>query len=65
MDMLDWSAPANVTGFNKNCDVSETTCTKLPSFLWFDELHPSPRTVQIIAQNFTNVVKGKSKWATY
>ncbi|KAL1966150.1 hypothetical protein VTN77DRAFT_4702 [Rasamsonia byssochlamydoides] len=60
--------PANVTGYINHCDVNGNNCQRLPnpdSFLWFDELHPSTRTDQIIAQNFVEVVKGASKYATY
>ncbi|OBT41293.1 hypothetical protein VE00_08422 [Pseudogymnoascus sp. WSF 3629] len=37
----------------------------LDNFLWFDELHPSERTDQVIATHFLDVVKGTSKFATY
>jgi hypothetical protein len=63
-----FAPPANVTGYNNHCDVNGANCYRLPdpdSFLWFDELHPSQRTDQIIAQTFIQVVKGTSKYATY
>ncbi|KAJ5807950.1 hypothetical protein N7474_009219 [Penicillium riverlandense] len=62
------SAPLNVTGYDNHCNLSGADCTRLPSsnsFMWFDELHPSQRTDQIIAKNFIDVVKGRSEWATY
>lgn len=62
------SAPANVTGFENHCNLSGSECSRLPSpdsFMWFDELHPSERTDQIIAEEFVKVVAGESKWATY
>ncbi|EAW11701.1 SGNH/GDSL hydrolase family protein [Aspergillus clavatus NRRL 1] len=62
------SAPPNVTGYNSHCPVSGGDCTRLPNpelFMWFDELHPSERTDQIIAEEFVKVVEGKSKYATY
>ncbi|KAJ9307570.1 CAZyme family CE16 [Paecilomyces variotii] len=65
---LNGSAPANVTGYINHCNINGTDCTRMPSpdsYLWFDELHPSQRTDQIIAENFIEVVRGKSKWATY
>jgi hypothetical protein len=33
--------------------------------MWYDELHPSEQTDRVIAREFVDVVKGKSKWATY
>ncbi|KAF4153949.1 hypothetical protein CNMCM6936_001785 [Aspergillus lentulus] len=59
------SAPANVTGFNNHCPLSGGECTRLPSpdsFMWFDELHPSQRTDQIIAEEFVKVVRGDIQW---
>jgi len=35
------------------------------NILRYDELHPSARVDQIIATNFVDVVKGRSRWATY
>lgn len=33
--------------------------------MWYDELHPSERTDQVIAKEFAKVVKGLSSYATY
>ncbi|RAL14397.1 SGNH/GDSL hydrolase family protein [Aspergillus homomorphus CBS 101889] len=65
---LNGSAPANVTGFEYHCDVNGQNCGKLDSpdsFLWFDQLHPSERTDQIIAEEFLKVVNGESRFAEY
>lgn len=63
------SSPANVTGQYNLCDVTGANCVKqkrsLDHFLWYDELHPSERTDEVIAHEFVNVVAGKSKYATY
>ena len=64
------ATPANVTGQYYLCDVTQTVCTSqssvgLDHFLWYDELHPSQKTDEIIAGEFVNVVKGTSKFATY
>jgi len=62
-------APANVTGYYRYCNLNSSVCTPSEepahSFLWYDELHPSERTDQIIAQEFLNVVGGNSSYATY
>ncbi|KAL4932959.1 SGNH/GDSL hydrolase family protein [Aspergillus undulatus] len=61
-------APANVTGYVRHCDKSGH-CERLDnehSFLWYDELHPSERTDEIIGREFVNLVTGNnSRWATY
>ncbi|OOF92871.1 carbohydrate esterase family 16 protein [Aspergillus carbonarius ITEM 5010] len=65
---LNGSAPANVTGYDHHCNVAGTECYRLSSpdsFLWYDQLHPSQRTDQIIAEEFVKVVRGESRWATY
>ncbi|RAH66063.1 SGNH/GDSL hydrolase family protein [Aspergillus aculeatinus CBS 121060] len=65
---LNGSAPANVTGFEYHCNINGTDCTKSDSpdsFLWFDQLHPSARTDQIIAEEFIKVVSGESRFAEY
>ncbi|PWY75035.1 GDSL lipase/acylhydrolase family protein [Aspergillus heteromorphus CBS 117.55] len=62
------AAPANVTGYDYVCNINATVCEHLPnleSYLWFDQLHPSVRTHQIIAKEFVNVVRGESRFATY
>ncbi|PYH95491.1 GDSL lipase/acylhydrolase family protein [Aspergillus ellipticus CBS 707.79] len=61
-------APANVTGYDYHCTINATDCENLPdlqSYLWFDQLHPSVRTDQIIAREFIKVVHGESRFATY
>lgn len=62
-------APANVTGVYHSCHPSGAPCVDGPlsidHFLWYDELHPSTKTDEIIAKEFIKVVKGRSKWATY
>jgi phospholipase/lecithinase/hemolysin len=62
-------APANVTGSYATCLEGQSCVysneTK-SSFLWYDELHPSERTDEIIARNFLDVVKyGNSSYAQY
>jgi len=66
------TSPANVTGQYYLCDVATgSICaptkpgTTLNQFLWYDELHPTQRTDQIIAQEFAKVVKGTSYYASY
>lgn len=59
---------ANVTGYINHCDLNGQACTRLEneeSYLWYDELHPSEKADKIIADEFIQVVNGKSKWATY
>jgi len=67
-------APANVTGQYLTCDPAAAewwnVCTTQEGrephqFLWYDELHPSERTDQVIAREFAKVVKGESRYATY
>lgn len=63
------TSPANVNGVYELCDTTWSNCVKsnlsLDHFLWFDELHPSERTDEVIAKEFVNVVKGGSRYATY
>lgn len=64
------TSPANVQGQYYLCDVatgSKCTTSKLSldHFMWYDELHPSERTDQVIAKEFEKVVQGKSGYATY
>lgn len=57
----------NVTGSVKQCD-GPKDCKRAPEpekFLWFDELHPSQQTDQIIADEFVRVANRSSKWALY
>ncbi|KAF3000618.1 hypothetical protein E8E14_002789 [Neopestalotiopsis sp. 37M] len=62
-------APANATGYYHHCTVDSSSCTDsnetLASFLWYDELHPSERTDEIIADEFVKLVSGNSSYATY
>jgi len=66
---LNGSSPANSTGYFHHCNVNGTNCVNenatLDSFMWYDELHPSNRTDQVIAEEFINVVNGNSTYATY
>lgn len=63
------TAPANVNGVYQLCGLDWSNCVNsklsLDHFLWFDELHPSQRTDEIIAKEFVRVVKGGSRYATY
>ncbi|ORY67520.1 acetyl esterase [Pseudomassariella vexata] len=62
-------APFNSTGFYRECNEDGSVCTNsenpLSSFLWYDELHPSEKTDEIIGNEFAKLVKGKSKYAIY
>ncbi|KAK7974378.1 hypothetical protein PG989_016226 [Apiospora arundinis] len=62
-------APANVTGVYHTCAVNGSDCknsqNSLSSFMWYDELHPSERTDEIIGKEFVTVVGGNSSYATY
>ncbi|KAI0130388.1 acetyl esterase [Xylariales sp. AK1849] len=62
-------APANATGYYYHCNINATDCitSENPpsSFLWYDELHPSERTDEIIAKEFVNLVSGNSSYAAY
>lgn len=66
-----FTAPANVTGQYYLCEPPAfTTCTttsdlSLDHFMWYDELHPSQRSDEIIAAEFVKVVKGESRYAAY
>ncbi|KAI4866486.1 carbohydrate esterase family 16 protein [Hypoxylon rubiginosum] len=70
-DYLD--APANATGFYAECPNSiqvgsancEVSPNPLSSFLWFDELHMSPKVHEYIASEFVNVLSQKSKYGIY
>ncbi|KAJ6779795.1 hypothetical protein PWT90_01487 [Aphanocladium album] len=59
--------PSNVTWPWKSCSPS-TGCqqSNLPmsNFLWYDEVHPSARTSEIVAEEFIKVVNGTSKYGT-
>ncbi|PKS07282.1 hypothetical protein jhhlp_005884 [Lomentospora prolificans] len=64
-----YDAPVDPTAYYRHCDpVNNSDCVdsenSAASFLWFDELHPSERTDEIIADEFLKVVDGSSKYAT-
>ncbi|RDW79502.1 carbohydrate esterase family 16 protein [Coleophoma cylindrospora] len=59
-----FTAPANVTGAYTDCGGSSCPYS-LDHFLWYDELHPSQRSDEIIAIEFAKVVDGSSTYATY
>ncbi|KAK1988951.1 acetyl esterase [Colletotrichum cereale] len=62
------SSPANVTAPYHVCDPVTAACVNSPDpkagFLWYDELHPSERTSEIVAQHFVDVVHGNSTYGT-
>lgn len=64
-----FESPANVTGYWYSCNLNSTVCKQsdlpMDSFMWYDELHPSVKTDEIIAKEFINVVGGNSSYATY
>ncbi|POS76413.1 acetyl esterase [Diaporthe helianthi] len=61
-------APANVTGWYHNCDTEGANCVDatnpLDTFLWYDSLHPSERTGEIIAREFIEVIARSSSYGT-
>ncbi|KAI1328242.1 carbohydrate esterase family 16 protein [Xylariaceae sp. FL0255] len=65
------SAPANVTGFYADqCSVASTagcvdTNYPLSSFLWYDSLHPSQATEEVVGNEFAKAAHGTSTYATY
>ncbi|KAF2774137.1 GDSL lipase/acylhydrolase family protein, partial [Teratosphaeria nubilosa] len=67
-EYLNGTAPLNTTGYIHHCNLQRADCTTLPdpdSYMWYDELHPSEQTERLVAQNFVDLVKGSSKYATY
>ena len=65
---LNGTAPVNVTGIIKQCNLQGQNCTMAPSpdsYLWYDELHPSEQADRVIAREFVGVLGGRSKWAKY
>ncbi|KAI1634646.1 acetyl esterase [Biscogniauxia mediterranea] len=64
-------APANATGYYYYCPYpsSEGACEDseypLSSFLWYDQLHPSSKTDEIIADEFVNLLSGDSPYGIY
>ncbi|KAJ8108321.1 hypothetical protein ONZ43_g6460 [Nemania bipapillata] len=65
------TAPANVTSSYYTCPDpnSGAGCASseepLSSFLWYDALHPSSRTDEIIGTELAKALDGKSQYATY
>ncbi|KAH7359518.1 GDSL lipase/acylhydrolase family protein [Pyrenochaeta sp. MPI-SDFR-AT-0127] len=65
---LNGTAPLDVQGVARSCNVQGANCTTSSSpdsFMWFDPLHPSEQTSRIVAREFVGVLGGKSKWAKY
>lgn len=65
---LNGTAPPNVQSAINLCDEQGGNCTKADSpdsYMWYDPLHPSEQTSRIVAREFTGVLGGKSKWASY
>ncbi|GJC77999.1 acetylesterase [Colletotrichum liriopes] len=62
------SSPPNVTGVYRVCDPVTRACVDSSqpksSFLWYDELHPSERAEEVVAQHFIDVVYGNSTYGT-
>ncbi|KAK1967114.1 acetyl esterase [Colletotrichum sublineola] len=60
------SSPPNVMAPYRVCDPVTVTCVNSPepkaSFLWYDELHPSERASEIVAQHFIDVLHGNSTY---
>lgn len=60
---------ANVTAQYFLCVPDVVECTtkngSIDGYMWFDELHPSERMDQIIAEEFIRVVEGRSSYAAY
>ncbi|RDW91894.1 carbohydrate esterase family 16 protein [Coleophoma crateriformis] len=59
-----FTAPANVTGTYTGCGKSSCPYS-LDHFMWYDDLHPSQRSDEIIAIEFAKVVDGSSTYAVY
>ncbi|KAL2158886.1 hypothetical protein VTH06DRAFT_2916 [Thermothelomyces fergusii] len=61
-------APYNVNSYYHQCEPAGSPCSDQPGslngYMWYDELHPSNKTSAVIAQNFLDVVAGKSKYGT-
>ncbi|KAL5335327.1 GDSL Lipase/Acylhydrolase family protein [Aspergillus crustosus] len=64
-EYLNGTAPYNVTSSIYRCGSDCDSPAVRDSYLWYDDLHPSEQTDRVIAREFVNVVKGRSKWATY
>ncbi|KIH94937.1 GDSL lipase/acylhydrolase family protein [Sporothrix brasiliensis 5110] len=62
-------APANSTGYFHHCEPTNShNCTDaagvIENYMFYDELHPSPKTDSVIAEKFLDVVAGVSKYGT-
>ncbi|KAK2743705.1 hypothetical protein FQN55_007108 [Onygenales sp. PD_40] len=67
-EYLNGTEPANVEGWNNQCDLEGNNCvpsSSPDSFMWYDALHPSEQTSRIIAEHFVEVIEGESDYATY
>jgi phospholipase/lecithinase/hemolysin len=65
---LNGTAPLNVQGVVHLCNLQGANCTTAASpdsYEWYDPLHPSEQTSRVVAREFTSVIGGKSKYATY
>ncbi|KAL3471350.1 hypothetical protein BJX99DRAFT_29548 [Aspergillus californicus] len=62
---LNGTEPYNVTSSVYRCGSACDSDAIRDSYLWYDDLHPSEQTDRVIAREFVEVVKGRSKWATY
>ncbi|KAH8598690.1 hypothetical protein B0O99DRAFT_697986 [Bisporella sp. PMI_857] len=67
---LNGTPPYNVTGYINHCTLKSTDCVRIDkdnpdAFMWYDELHPSEQTWRIVANNFVDIINGRSVWATY
>ncbi|CAK7197411.1 hypothetical protein SEUCBS139899_000057 [Sporothrix eucalyptigena] len=64
------TAPANATGYYHHCQATNSlncttvTNTTIDNFMFYDELHPSPKTDSVIAETFLDVVAGVSPYGT-
>ncbi|KAJ2996993.1 hypothetical protein NUW58_g787 [Xylaria curta] len=56
-------APANATSYYTSPDTDSQSPRS--GFLWYDELHPSSRTDEIIGKEFAKALDGDSPYATY
>lgn len=63
-----YESPVDPIGYFRHCDPATGACVDSQndpdSFLWYDELHPSVRSSEILAEEFIKVVEGTSKYAT-
>ncbi|KAH7133040.1 acetyl esterase [Dactylonectria estremocensis] len=64
-----FEAPADVEGIYNVWDpvtgVDTPSALPLNSFMWYDPVHPSERTLEVVASEFVEVVRGKSKYGTF